>query len=492
MRYLPLFLSTVLGAFLVAEGRVCSSQVTQGPYTLKHYNVNPEIESTKSMSFTVSIIEEDAVIMIGYRAYWRSYCYNGGSLDPNTGCRDELTNHLPDKKEAEEWMENKGCKVQKDCDNCWGSDSDQCTGDFLENRGWHYVEHKELRRASSNNHFAHHTCNLQWRCGFHEAGWETYLTINSGTPIPYVVNMNSTPIYTLDLHYTSYSDYFLFKERDAKIRTYTATLDCHGRRQLICYDKDTGIIIDLKDGKTQCFANICYTTSGIPLEEQNVHNLVQKKGASLEDLEHAYHDIHLNHEELKYNFLILNRELNSLRKTITTMIESLAKIDDRLIGEILGNSGRTRFLSKSNFLISPCSADLVTNTNCVNNSIFEDGRWVHNEDLTKCITFNGSQDIEVWQSYNLWYPDIVLKKTVGVVGDQEGWSFLASSKSSLIDSMLVTKNMGKSTSVGDVFNLPAGTVDSALKSLFAGKIILVVAFIVIALVLVKICMRLFR
>ncbi|GLV40846.1 hypothetical protein CBL_10021 [Carabus blaptoides fortunei] len=57
------------------------------------------------------------------------YCYNGSSINPNTGCTEKTTRYGPEPHKASKWNENKICPIGYECapsSDCWGSTSKQC------------------------------------------------------------------------------------------------------------------------------------------------------------------------------------------------------------------------------------------------------------------------------------------------------------------------------------------------------------------------------
>lgn len=140
----------------------CSDEQHQGPFRIsdpvRNFPTVIDIFTTSKRIF----IQGEAKLFTGYRSAWTSYCYNGGSMDGNTGCTSTLEHFPPNKEELVTWITTGKCRVGPDCKDCWGSDSTVCLNYDL---SVNVPNGKKLVKASNNNHFAYHTCNRSWRCG---------------------------------------------------------------------------------------------------------------------------------------------------------------------------------------------------------------------------------------------------------------------------------------------------------------------------------------
>jgi hypothetical protein len=148
--------------FATSWGEHCSDEQHQGPFRIsdpvRNFPTVIDIVTTSKSIF----IDGEAKLFTGYRSAWTSYCYNGGSMDGNTGCTSKLEHFPPSQEELVAWITTGKCRVGPDCQDCWGSDSVVCLNHDL---SIDVKNGKELTRASNNNHFAYHTCNRSWRCG---------------------------------------------------------------------------------------------------------------------------------------------------------------------------------------------------------------------------------------------------------------------------------------------------------------------------------------
>lgn len=103
-------------------------------------------------------------------------------------------------------------------------------------------------------------------------------------------------------------------------------------------------------------------------------------------------------EELRYNFGQLLAENRQMKRVVTKIILSVAKIDDRIIGNILDQ---------------------------------EDESWSKLTNSEDCERLDGVQRINLFKKLELWFPDTIEGKPIGVSGDMEGWTFIAHEKHNL-------------------------------------------------------------
>lgn len=98
----------------------------RGPYTLQEHKPKFTAPAKIKVMLERARVIEDAEIAVMYRSYWKSYCYQGSSLDWNTGCFAGVTNALPTYQETGEWITLDKCRIGFDCEDCYGELSDAC------------------------------------------------------------------------------------------------------------------------------------------------------------------------------------------------------------------------------------------------------------------------------------------------------------------------------------------------------------------------------
>lgn len=441
-----------------AGGTMCDETQRKGPYILELLPNDSKAPSQRVVNVTRAKVEKDAVLAILYRSFWSSYCYNGGALDGNTGCFHSITQELPDREEAAKWVERGKCKVFQDCSSCWGSDASLCLAPKATTEKW--VAEKELRKMESNHHFAFHTCNLSWRCGLHITVFPTFLTWENNRWLTYTSYANGTILQLNNTDFWETGDAVLYKQSDAKIKENVAELPCFITKDkpIACYDREWGNFIEFKNSWV-CLGKSCYLN---PLEEQKGEGnttLANLKAASIEDLRAIIQAEHMINEELRYNFGILLKEVQELRNILTQTIVSTAKIDDRLIGNIIGKPGRSKFVTEEKFFLDPCVKPSSENSNCAGNHIFKNGRWATNSRSTECVELKDTKTLSLFNKEDLWLPELKKGEFLGTSSDFEGWSYFAKEKDNMDKAMRWTENAESSSGIGDLYKYPKGFFD---------------------------------
>ncbi|BBD20267.1 glycoprotein [Oz virus] len=471
----------------VYTASLCNKQQQQGPYSLKNYVAKSLNLSRIEIQVTKTQVRDTGTnFFIGYRALWRSYCYNGGSLDGNTGCNNELIPKAPDEAELLEWTKQDQCMTGPDATDAWGSDSQICFTRW--NMDVPYKA-KELEKRSNNNHFAHHTCNLSWRCGLKQTHLDVKLTTKGNQIVAVIVTPEGKTKEVNTVGNTFWTDgEFSYLYRPSvfgtqSTKTYIKCFKEHVKTELQTSGYTT-VLHDLvlekfhcKDGENFfemplngliCLPSACYKKDG-PIMSQlhpSMWNISQKLHASsVYDVNNVVHSLVYETESLRLSLAQIDHRFTVLSKLFNSLVLSVAKIDERLVGNLLEKDAATTFLSQNKFMLSPCISYTNPDSNCANNSIYQDGRWVHNDDPTKCLSLQQSKEVDLLNFKELWVPEIVSAKVSGIIADEEGWSFVANSKKALQDTMYYTKNGGKGTSLEDIISYPSGWVSGKLQSL---------------------------
>lgn len=186
-------------------------QYKKGPFILSLEETKVDTPSKTRATVERATIVEDAEITIMDRSYWKSYCYQGTAIDPNTGCLNDLVSAPPTYQEATEWIKRNKCQIGRDCVDCYGDASEICIRPMENARMW--VDSHQLRRLENNNHFAHHTCNLSWRCGIHKATFPTFVEWRNEVWTAYTEHANGSEIILTDRDYWVMDDTVLRKTK---------------------------------------------------------------------------------------------------------------------------------------------------------------------------------------------------------------------------------------------------------------------------------------
>lgn len=131
-------MNTLIYCVIFINTYVYSSKTDQvmGPFKLRIMDTVLDIIAKKNISLEKITVERNVELTTVYRSFWRSYCYNGGSLDPNTGCPGEIVQLIPNYEEAKVWETREMCQVGADCTDCWGTESEGCLNPETKERKW--------------------------------------------------------------------------------------------------------------------------------------------------------------------------------------------------------------------------------------------------------------------------------------------------------------------------------------------------------------------
>ncbi|QDL56946.1 GP64 [Dione juno nucleopolyhedrovirus] len=468
-----------------AAAEHCNAQMKSGPWRIKKLPIaSPKETLQKDVDIEIVETDMDQNVIIGYKGYYQAYAYNGGSLDPNTRVEETMKTLNVPKEDLLMWAIRRQCEVGEELIDQWGSDSDSCFRN-LDGRGV-WVSGKELVKRNNNNHFAYHTCNRSWRCGVSTAKMYTRLECNDETDECKVVildingaNINvteNTPLYrdgvSMILKKKS-----TFSRRTEKVACLLVKNNKHDpssvEREHCLVDND---IFDLSKNIWLCKFNRC-----IKRKSENVVRArpptwrpdaspKHDEGATATkgDLMHIQEELMYENDLLRMNLELLHAHINKLNNMMHDLIVSVAKVDERLIGNLMNNSVSSTFLSDDTFLLMPCTNPPPHTSNCYNNSIYMEGRWVANTDSSQCIDFRNHRDLAIDDDIEFWIPTIGNTSYHENWKDASGWSFIAQQKNNLIATMENTKFGGHATSLSDIVDMAKGELDATLWSFTLG------------------------
>ncbi|AKN80761.1 GP64 [Diatraea saccharalis granulovirus] len=500
---LTLLLLLFINMNLYLAGEHCNVQMKNGPYRIKNLAITPPRETLKK-DVTVTIVETDYEenVLIGYKGYYQAYGYNGGSLDANTRLEETMESLPLTKEDLLTWTYRQECEVGEELIDRWGSDSDDCYRN-KDGRGV-WVKTKELVKRQNNNHFAHHTCNRSWRCGFSTAKMYSKLVCDDETNDCKVFILDNTGkpinITTNEVLYRDGVNMMLkskptFTRREEKVACLLVKdeLNPDKTREHCLIDSD---IYDLSNNNWFCMFNKCIkrNVDSVVKKRPNkwMHNLAPKysEGATATkgDMMHIQEELMYENDLLKMNIELVHAHMNKLNNIIHDLIVSIAKVDERLIGNLMNISVSSVFLSDDTFLLMPCTNPPQHTSNCYNNSIYREGRWVFNEDTSECIDFNNYRELSIDDDIEFWIPTIGNTTYHDSWKDASGWSFVAQQKSNLIMTMENTKFGGVGTSLSDITSMSEGELTAKLTTFVFSHIvtfILIIILIILCICLLK-------
>nr|AHB34063.1 glycoprotein [Aransas Bay virus] len=482
----------------------CDPESPSGPYILDSFHP-PQVdlirETIRAKRITPS--QEEEVFTVGYRAAWKSYCYNGGPLDSNTGCNTELVPLPPTKQELEDWGDKGKCEHGDSCVDCWGSDSYACLNQL--NPHGHWTERRELQRRETNWKFAYHMCNIDWRCGveqskaFFNLEWKnSNVVVNTLLPNGSVIQhtVGKSAYWTSGQFGYIASGPLRVKEEQVNIACFFDCSMCRADQTLhngVVYCQD-GPKFFRADVDKFCLQDACYDLQGAiqtvkskyfqkfqkaklkrpdsTWNGNNHYNAINSHKASIEDLQMLMQSQMYDQEGQKLVIAQMDARFKKMTEVLNVVIDSLAKIDEKLIGKLLDKPLTTKFLNDKKFILYKCATPITTDSNCYGDSTFKDGRWVRKGLKDNCVNISTVpvNPINVYNFNESWTPTPVEIRFRGVVEDEEGWNFVAQAKADLIETMLNTQRGGAGTSLQDVLSIPKGWLQHQLSSLFLGGV----------------------
>lgn len=465
----------------------CSATLKRGPFRLIQQDAKIKAPTRIIRKVERLVINANAEMAVMYRSYWKSYCYQGGSLDGNTGCFNGIHQDLPAYKETDLWIEKNQCAVGKDCVGCAGQESDHCLNMRDEVKKW--VDEKELTKHENNNNFARHTCNVSWRCAIKKIKYPTFAYRLHNTWVLYTEMLNGTEMRLSAKDFWVFDDLVIRKIKEPEIRKEEKEVPCFKKedKNLACYDEEKGNFVEFKKGSA-CIKQVCYALlegTETTTESEEMPTLADLKAASNEDLRDVIATEHMLNEELRYNFGLVLQELADIQKIMIKIIISTAKVDDKLIGNVIGQPSRSKFLTEESFTLTPCEASKIENSTCQGNSTFRNGRWQPRTSEDYCTNITKVEEIKIMEATELWLPNIIDHKQIGTIDNFEGWSYYVKEQDGLRKNMEWTKSVRASTSLKDVLELPDGFLNQALAGFLTSHVIIFVSMLAVLVIYIR-------
>ncbi|AIY25033.1 hemagglutinin protein [Wellfleet Bay virus] len=456
----------------LAQASPCSSESCAGPYKLG--TQEPLKIDVKSAHHRVRITKYPTEIdaHIGYRSRYTAYCYSGGAVDPNTGCDKIHRFYPPNQTELKEWVLEGKCSYGVECKNqgdCWGSDAALCFDRRTD------VNKAETKEFDGNNEeyylFPHHACISTWRCGFHKTKIPIHVK-KDGLIQPATYGPKGEEI-TLDKKwYKIDSETIVTWENRLDTKDFEDVINCFEDRNspLICQLTDnfeeysnqfvemskefTGVIgpyyIQIEDhnGSMQTNGTRIYVSNKWATSKLG-------KAASLEDVKGVILAQIYTHSETVYNLVQVAKQLTDLQEKVIILTNSVSKLDDELMGQMVGILSRSKWFNKELFYMCPCFQINDFNlSNCAAGFTFTDGRITEVNSNTKCTTYSDESVITLYPFKRRKYEFSTLQMPPvhGAAQDWEGWSWLASQKQNLINSIIFRDEVASGTGKGGVLN----------------------------------------
>ncbi|QQO86216.1 hemagglutinin [Lake Chad virus] len=471
-----------------AQPSPCSSESCSGPYRIAHYKMPTiNVSNHKTHAHVWKVIKEVDGVM-GYRSRYTAYCYEGGVLDSNTGCYKAHSMYPPSAEELQKWAIDKKCQYGVECPkggDCWGNGADACHDESTNKNS------AESKEYNGNNEewmsFPYHTCISTWRCGVSKSKYPIHFSNvkrTRGGDSPEVFYSLATydqhgneiildkHLYKIDAETNLYFEY-----GNTEMDTFLTELNCFfGNDQTpVCqlndkFDEDEGQFVTFGEGLTASFSNFLISlddevkisgkSGGKKYANKAWIQSKLGKAASLQDIKEVIDVQMWSHQEAGYNMVQLYQLVGELTNTLTEVINSVGKLDDELIGKLVGVEGRSKWFNKELFHMCPCfQIGDFGDSNCASGYIFADGRIKTDPDGSKCTSYGGAvTPIYLFDNISYQFAVLHTPPAHGVAQDWEGWSWLASEKEKLVETMIFQDSVAGGKNV--LSQLYKETVDS--------------------------------
>ncbi|ASR92126.1 hemagglutinin protein [Araguari virus] len=459
-------LACVISCISLADGSPCSSQSCAGPYKLEGARP-PVMKTTSSITHAQVVFYPPTVKgLIGYRSRYTAYCYNGGNVDPHTGCFKNHKNYRPTCEELRQWEKDKKCSYGWEClknGDCWGSDASKCLDT---NTNINKAARKEFQDNNEEYmYFPHHACVSSWRCGFTVTHFPLHVMRSNREKVgtdhfgqmlgaaTYDAHGNEIPIdtgkATPDDETMMCFDFLgvtkgEFETEVSCFGTGTEAYTCQLNDKFGDY---SGSYVTFNSDYVAYIGNYMISLTGkvkeLTLNGTSVGNRHWMKtkaatAASVEDLSLVSQAQLYLHQEMEYNLLKVAQSIAELEQKVIKIVNSVSKLDDELMGEILGVFSRTKWFNRELFHMCPCfQVGDDGMSNCASGYAFVDGRLKIQDESVQCTSYSPDSIIRMYPFTNLTYTfsKLHIPPEKGVSQDWEGWSWLSERKMDLLKAM---------------------------------------------------------
>lgn len=501
----------------------CSTKGCAGPYRIGIPSVPKLKETLDEASGILYRANATIVGVMGKRQRYTSYCYDGGAIDPNTGCDRMYTSFSPGVNELLEWGKKEQCQRGIVCNKgdyeCWGSGAARCT-----NNPRPFVEWvKESKMQNLNEPWMvwpHHSCILQWECWVHKATYQIHLgSDGNGGVIPVTYDQNGAPIVlnreSNTLYKVDENTNLLLMSKGLQVKSFDVKLTCfygaenHSLCQLPTDLKDTplsGTVMEFNNG-VGFMRNLVVMLNKHPRLQGDKpvtsKNLVKNgkasredigshilAAASIDDVKPVMSALLYANAESNYNIGNLLKEIRELRVAQAELIKSVGKVDDELIGNILEISSKTKWFNHDLFHMCPCyQVGLPEHENCKSGFMFKNGRLTTQYNTSECTTYSKEvvKDLGLYHARKFPLSTLELPPPLGISQDWDGWSFYSVMKEKLVQNTLFGDSINSPTSPLSYFL--ESSLDSVKGWSIFGNISSFVGWIALCISIIALCRR---
>nr|AVR52569.1 HA [Photinus pyralis orthomyxo-like virus 2] len=455
------------------------------------------IEVTRATAIVDSYPDEVEIGMIKRQRY-TSYCYDGTSMDPNTGCKQSTVTMLPSISTAREWVYDGLCKTGKECPpdgDCTGSDAKIClTVDETVPIG-----PQELKWVGTRYMvFPKHSCVTSWACDNIRTKVETFIGIKDTKPtLMYTTKEGEQIAITKELYsrgtktMDGYTHYLLDSPVQPKAELMNVSCFSASKDKTFCslddYDEVHDATFHIDDTFTGYFRNLRIRVQGSVLTvdkgkiasispaptQTATHSqsilLELQKSASIESITEAVSSMMVIQLQNLYNDHVLATKVHKIGSILSKVVAELSKINPESLGEVIGRNVATNWLNPKVFELCPCHKMPYTKTsNCYNGYVYKSGVYTKVRNWTECKNIDEAN----LKPFSLVDNQTMLDKIIyplpprTAASDSNAWIELQRIRLENLNPHYDTPGGSSSPSVFGSFADPKETIVSYLKSIF--------------------------
>nr|QPF16740.1 hemagglutinin protein [Ganwon-do negev-like virus 1] len=487
----------------------CLKDQCKGPFIItepKRIEIKTKF-STEDLS--VKILPQNVEAYIGMRKEYQAYCYDGTSIDPNTGCYKKFVDHPPDLPEMEHWIKTEKCYIGDICRK-----GGSCTGDdaykYCNTAGYpNEVSSSDFKEADQTWYiFATHTCVRDWTCKFHKTTLPVLWRYVDGDFKSVVPLPSGQMVKTGDrLHKIDEMTVMVIGKLEQTREFPVVKASCFyqtEQHEKICIIQDIpGVDEEIKGsvvkfdsrvhGMNAIVDNVLYRTehfkSNERVKEANVvHDDDIAAAASIPDVKKVLNNLYFLNMDMNFDVVQLYNKMVEIEGMLITLIKSASKIDDELLGNVMGVPAKTEWVNEEYFKMCRCLKIGFDMSNCFSHWKYENGRVRMKKENETCTTLNTTASgINLFSTPHLILENIRGTRLIGTSGSLEGWTWLANTQSEMIKSIQFANDFpARSDWTRTLANLPAATFgfwfDFAKYSSF-------IAYLALILSVVSLCRR---
>lgn len=282
------------------------------------------------------------------------------------------------------------CRVGKECKKggaCWASDAEACSDDMLV-RSINQTDEGYLNPPPPWENILYDTCEMFWKCAFSTNIVQVHPLTLDGV-VQFNIEVFGNIITLLENHqYLVLNSTIMVSIPSIKTIQEEVNCNClHLNNEGVCVTNEVssglgkGIIFLINSKCTGMSNNFhievpCNTVK----EGSNATFIFSNRSAdsgssaSLEGLQQVAIMAIYDNLQLQFNMISIQQMINKIVSTLNALISSSAKVDDFLIGRLLGIDGITTWLNETHARLCPCmSTKTDIRSNCIGNFAFSKG-----------------------------------------------------------------------------------------------------------------------